>query len=398
MDRKVIFEAFLYNRENETSTVYADIALPATYYELQDAIEKTRVRGENRYYMELTEYEGFLFLEPYLEEADDLYELNALAEKLASLEPWQVDALEGLILMEEAKKEPFGISRIYDLAASANECQVLYNVRTDAELGDFYASNGFLPELDELSDEVRGLLDYCKIGEKMRRDENGVFLRYSTGYVTVIGDLKEEFHTLELPPRKPDYTVLLEVGVPDAADVVMLGLPCERKALNDVLTQLNAGGWSVLSWRCADCRIPALRDAFSTTDNILYTNLAAKEIAELSDDAAAAFKALIEAVQPNDINTAMSLLESIDEYVFSPQYSSPDDLAADELTELMGESEAALAIPYMDLRAYGERLLEENEQVMTSYGVIERRDGQPILAAQEEQRRQMTGGLEMMGM
>ena len=403
MDKKLVFQCDIMHEDQSLSKAYAGLSLPATPYELQNAIERAHLDDGAKAYIEILDHPGFRFLERYLVDGDDLYALNALAETLAALEQWQIDAFEGLLLMEDQKREEYGLPRIYDLAASAKEgaCQVLLNVKTDAELGDFYAFNGFVPEVDSLPDSVYKLLDFAKIGKEMRSGEGGVFLHYGSGYVTQVGDLKEEFKTLDLTPNQPDYTVLLEVGLPDRADSMLLELPASRKTLEDVPKNFEARGWCDLTWRCADCRIPSLCDAISTTDNIVFINYAAMQLAEIPEEQLRGCKALIEAVSIRDLTDATMILDQRDEYVFSQQYGSPEALARGELKRVMGEENAELAIPYMDLPSYGQKLMEAHRQVMTAYGVVEREDKQPIqtMRAQQERQSQPTmGGMEMMQM
>ena len=65
-----------------------------------------------------------------------------------------------------------------DLAANAaQDCCHVVSAADDAQLGRFYAENGFLPELDGISDQVFGLLDFAQIGKLMRTGENGVFTK-----------------------------------------------------------------------------------------------------------------------------------------------------------------------------------------------------------------------------
>lgn len=403
MDKKPVFQCDLMHEDLSVSKAYAGLSLPATPYELLDAIERAHLDDGAKPYIEILDHTRFPFLKPYLEDGNDLYALNALAEKLAALEEWQIDAFEGLLLMEDQKREPYGMPRIYDLAASAREgaCQVLYNVKTDAELGDFYAFNGFLPELNDLPDSVYKLLDFAKVGKDMRSGEGGVFLRHATGYVTQTGDLAEEFKTLDLTPKLPDYTMLLEVGVMDSGESVMLKLPLSRGELEAVPDRFDARGWCELTWRCADCRIPSLCDAISTTDNIVFINYAAMQLAEIPEEQLRGCKALIEAVSIRDLTDATMILDQRDEYVFSQQYGSPEALARGELKRVMGEENAELAIPYMDLPSYGQKLMEAHNQVMTAYGVVEREDKQPIQTMRAQQQRQAQptmGGMEMMQM
>lgn len=403
MDKKLVFRCDIMHEDSSVSKAYASLSLPATPYELRDAIERAHLDDGAEPYIEIMDHTGFPFLEPYLEDGNDLYALNALAEKQATLEPWQIDVFEGLLLMEDQKREPYGLPRIYDLAASAKEgaCQVLYNVRTDAELGDFYAFNGFVPEVENLSDTVYELLDMEKIGKKMREGECGVFLRHAAGYVTQTGDLIEEFKTLDLTPKVPDYAVLLEVGLPCRGDPILLKLPCSRNDLEAVPKHFEARGWCDLTWRCADCRIPSLCDAVSMTDNIVFINFAAKQLAEIPEEQLKGCKALIEAAGVHELSDATELLEHMEEYIFSPRFDSPEAVARDELVFMLGEGEAELAFPYVNLHSYGQKLMEAHFQKMTMYGMIEREDKQPFQTMRESQRQQVqpaTGRMEMMQM
>ena len=69
--------------------------------------------------------------------------------------------------MEVAKKYgPISIGTMVDLAYSTDCCHVVEGVTTDAQLGEFYAENGFMPELDNLPDSVFQLLDFDKLEKR----------------------------------------------------------------------------------------------------------------------------------------------------------------------------------------------------------------------------------------
>ena len=74
------------HEDSSVSKAYASLSLPATPYELRDAIERAHLDDGAEPYIEIMDHTGFPFLEPYLEDGNDLYALNALAEKLATLE------------------------------------------------------------------------------------------------------------------------------------------------------------------------------------------------------------------------------------------------------------------------------------------------------------------------
>jgi len=105
-----------------------------------------------------------------------------------------------------------------------------------------------------------------------------------------------------------------------------------------------------------------------------------------------AYKALLEAVDCKSVQQAEQLMDTLDEYIFSPQFSSPIEVAKGELSIILTEQDAALITPHLNLYQYGQSLIQRDNGVLTDYGLIERRDGQPVQTI--EQPRQ--GGMEMM--
>ncbi|MBR4132028.1 MAG: hypothetical protein IKT99_03540 [Oscillospiraceae bacterium] len=394
MDKKIVFRTDLMHMASATDEAIAELALPAMPFELRDAVERAHLDDGEPMYIDITDYTEFPFLEPYLEDANDLYALNALAEKLAAMEPWQIDAFEGLLLMEGGKPEPPTHPQIYDLAASAGECQVLYDVRNDEELGRFYVDDGFVPETEDLPETLYPLLDYRKIGEKMRKGEGGVFLRHGTGYVTQVGDLKEEFKDLDLTPWEPDYSVLLEIAVPDTDLEVLISLPCRKEELSSLPGRLNVNGWSELTWRCADCRIPALRDAFSVTDNIPFINLAARQLAELPDEDVIKLKGLVNILPAGSLEDAVSLMDHLGEYEMM-DCRSPGEMAEYILKDNLSEGDIALLLPHLDCESYTKAVIQQSGAELTPYGLLYRSDGLPVIRQEQKQCQPEYSGMEM---
>lgn len=390
---KVIFSACVYNWREGFCGPSADIVLPATEYELEDALQKVRDGEGGETLVSVENFGNFPFLRSHIGEEEKLRALNALAEKLTTLEGRQIDAFEGLVRMDENNSLGIDIPRLYDLASSVDNCQVLYDATDLASLGWFYAENDFVPELEDVPEQAWGFLDFEAIGRRMADRECGAFIGGGRGYVVRIGDVQEEFKGLDLTPKKPDYTALLEVSIMDSGQSITLELPCGRAAIENVRTQLGANDLSVLSWRCVDCLVPALRDAFSQEDNIGYANHAAKHLRDLPQSDLLAYKALVEATRCSDLSNAMRLMDSVDSYWFTRKYDSPEAVALDELSVLLGENDRATLLPFIELHRYGEKLIEEQNISMTPYGGIERKDRQPIQSVCHEPQ---MGGMSMM--
>lgn len=152
--------------------------LPAMPWEVLDVQDKLRLKDGETPYISIEEYYRFDSLRPVLSGNCSLEELNALAQKLSELDECQSIAFEGMLQME---KGPVTISRAIDLAYSTDRCHVVDGALNDAQLGRFYAENGFVPEVEDLPDEVFDLLDFERLGREMRQGEGGVFTE--GGYV-----------------------------------------------------------------------------------------------------------------------------------------------------------------------------------------------------------------------
>ena len=81
---------------------YCELELPATPYELLDALEKLQMKPGDQPRWEFIENNHFHFLHVHLTDECDLYQLNALATRLGELDSSGRIAFEGLFNQELA--------------------------------------------------------------------------------------------------------------------------------------------------------------------------------------------------------------------------------------------------------------------------------------------------------
>jgi hypothetical protein len=287
----------------------------------------------------------------------------------------------------ETEKENGIISapRLIDLAYSADCCHVVREARNDAQLGRFYAENGFLSELDGLPDDIFELLDFEKIGREARQDEGGTFT--SQGYVVQSEELKQVYDTLDLRPRKPDYIFrLLLTNHEDGsgAEPIPLELPAPRQKLEDIQRELGTPDWLGAEIVGMDGPLPMLKHDLFYADQIDELNDLSQRVRQLAADGKLKqYKAILTATDCHEIETAISLVDTVDDYVLSSRVRTMEDLARAELKVIVDQKSAELLIPNLNLYAYGKDILAQDHSVITDYGLIERRDGQPILTQSE---------------
>ena len=173
---KKVFAVYLAKEDVPNSEAYATLELPASPWELWDAMDKVRLQTDDILYMEIEGYDAFEYLSPHLDGLDiSLNELNDLAALLSALDEVQEAAFEGLFSMEVQRKVNANggvitLQDLRDLAVSAKtDCYHVVDAADDAQLGRFYAENEFIPELDGVSNEVFEMLDFAGIGRMMRQ-------------------------------------------------------------------------------------------------------------------------------------------------------------------------------------------------------------------------------------
>ena len=389
---KKIFEVYLAKEDVPNNEAYAKLELPASPWELWDAMEKVRLKDGEALYMEIDDYYAFEYLAPHLEELDiSLNELNDLAARLATLDEVQGIAFEGLFSMEVQKKVNANggiitMQDMRDLAVSVKtDCYHVVDAADDAQLGRFYAENDFVPELEGISDAVFEMLDFAGIGRMMRCSENGVFV--NSLYVLRDGELTTAPPVQKTLPEKPGYLFRLTLGLcPDFGGdrTAVLDLPASEEALAAAQEQLGTLNWentAVLNYDGILPNAAVFADLPSELEEFNAFTKAARDIprSELSK-----LKALLEQFEVRDIETALFLTEHLADYILTPEISSPQKAALDQLCFIMDREEAVRLIPYVNLYTYGCDIIKEDNAVLSPYGLLHRADYQPMLSPMQE--------------
>ena len=391
MDKR-IFEVYLAKEDVPNNESYAKLDLPASPWEVVDALDKVRLNEGEQLYMEIEDYDAFEYLSPHLDGLDiSLNELNDLAALLSVLDEVQEVAFEGLFSIEVQRKVNANggvitLQDLRDLAVSAKtDCYHVVDAADDAQLGRFYAENDFVPELEGISDAVFEMLDFAGIGRMMRCSENGVFV--DSLYVLRDGELTTAPPVQKTLPEKPGYLFRLTLGLcPDFGGdrTAVLDLPASEEALAAAQEQLGTLNWentAVLNYDGILPNAAVFADLPSELEEFNAFTKAARDIprSELSK-----LKALLEQFEVRDIETALFLTEHLADYILTPEISSPQEAALDQLCFIMDREEAVRLIPYVNLYAYGCDLIREDNAVLSPYGLLHRADYQPMLSPMQE--------------
>ena len=391
MDKK-IFHVYLAKEGVPNNESYAKLDLPASPWEVVDALDKVRLNEGEQLYMEIEDYDAFEYLSPHLDGLDiSLNELNDLAALLSVLDEVQEVAFEGLFSIEVQRKVNANggvitLQDLRDLAVSAKtNCYHVVDAADDAQLGRFYAENEFIPKLDGVSNEVFEMLDFAGIGRMMRCSENGVFV--NSLYVLRDGELTTAPPVQKALPGKPGYLFRLTLGLhPDIGDArtVTLDLPAAEAELLDAQEQLGTLNWENTAVLNYDGILPNAAFFADLPMELEEFNAFTKAARDIPRSEVPKLKALLEQFEVQDIETAMGLTEHLADYVLAPEISSAQETAIDHIRFIMNREEAVRLIPYVNLFNYGETVIHEDNAVLSPYGLLHRADYQPMLSPMQE--------------
>ena len=398
---KRILRVYLAKNDTPYSAAYAKLDLPASPWEVWDALDKVRLQTDDILYMEIEDYDAFEYLSPHLDGLDiSLNELNDLAALLSVLDEVQEVAFDGFLRMEVQNKVDTNggvitLQDLRDLAVSAKtDCYHVVDAADDAQLGRFYAENDFVPELEGISDAVFEMLDFAGIGRMMRCSENGVFV--GSLYVLRDGELTTAPPCAKDLPEKQEYLFRLTLGLhPDIGGnrTTELDIPASEEALAAAQEQLGTLNWENTVVLNYDGILPNAAFFADLPSELEAFNEFAKAVQDIPfpEKQLPKLKALLEQFEVRDIETAMLLTEHLADYILMPNLSSPQEAALDQLCFIMDREEAVRLIPYVNLFNYGETVIHADNAALTSYGLLHRADYEPMLSPiQQKQEKEMT--------
>ena len=391
---KKVFAMYLAKEGNPNSDAYAKLDLPASPWELWDALEKVRLQTDDILYMEIEDYYAFEHLAPHLNGLEiSLNELNDLAALLSALDEVQEVAFDGFLRMEVQNKVDTNggvitLQDLRDLAVSAKtDCYHVVDAADDAALGRFYAENDFIPELEGVPYAVFKMLDFAGIGRMMRHGENGVFV--GSLYVLRDSELTAAPPCAKGLPSKPSYLFRLTLGLhPDFKDArtVTLDLPATEAKLSAAQEQLGTLNWENTVVLNYDGILPNAAFFADLPSELEAFNEFAKAVQDIPfpEKQLPKLKALLKQFEVQDIETAIGLTEHLDDYVLTPEISSPQETAIDQLHFMTDDHSVELLISHVNLYAYGCDLIREDNAVLSPYGLLHRADYQPMLTPVQE--------------
>ncbi len=391
----------------------AMLELPATPFEIRDALQRARVPEGGGYTLESTGgwpdfLRTVLFNDSPLSGGNALEELNLLADAVSRMDEIQAGTFEGAVQlhMEETGEKTITLKELVNLAACLDDYEFHPGVTNDLSLGKACMDGGMLDLVESLPDEVAGLLDPVKVGEVLRHSDHGAFTPRGYVYRGTTAARQDLYDGEHLPDYREKHSGLLSLRIekldaPGTDSGVWLELPADGKALHWAL--LSIGEESFDTCRIAETKsiIPVLQYQLAGDEDIGKLNTLAERLQELQQEMPDGlmlmkYKAVLELEQHPDLDMELDIAANLDCYDYNSDVLSPDAYG-EYVLQSAGMDTGDHAFSHFDFRGYGERQLEQAGYVFTPYGIVSR-NGQEFVhgfTGQEQEAEEPGQGMEM---
>lgn len=402
---KTIFEVEISNNSPKSYETATTMRMPATWAEFNDAIQKARIADARACKNELIRIHYPGITGGLIGTDNNLYDLNLLAQRLAALTEDQKLGMDALLKMEQKQHSgPASLECLINLTYNTDICRLVPQISNHQELG------AFLYENEMLADEAIALLDTTEegsgfrerllelLGEEHQEEHGGVFT--SWGYAERDREV-QPIYTYR--PGEVAYfhrsgaPVVLAVAK-GAGETAVLDLPVADAGIRQALAAVGADTVEECTFRCVDCLIPSLRPVIdealegSSFDQVHeFARLLARKERVWGEAEFVKYKAILEGIGCSDLQNAQHLLDEAEQYELCPQVAQTWDYAEMVFREKYPDlPEALFQTP--QAAEIGRAMLEGRAGAITEYGLLRRKDGQPL----PEFRHEETQGMEMM--
>lgn len=394
--------------------IYTDLILPATAMQIEDALQKARITDS---YDDMTDIS--IINCPYLPELTNtridgvnIKELNLFAKRVAILSKYELIALNGIFLNQNAQgKYDDGIPMkdLINLTYGLDSVPVITDISTDKEIGEFVIENDLNEEIVKMSDSAVELLDRATVGKQHREAEYGEFV--AGCYVaTAVYQFPQEYTGATEEQLRIDNTIVFKIDVAEApvndsmenaesAETIYLPIP--KNEANRIANIHNEG--------CIeDCVYYGFESAIKEIDGQIFGDMQdfdklndiAERYVSYSQSDRVKFKAVIESEEPKSLDEIRDIAENLHRYKLSYHADSAEAFAKDYLARNLPKGFDMNFFKQINLTQLGKMLAERLGASFTEYGVISARDKglYDIVPCDDEQTEKQTeemGGMQM---
>ena len=194
----------------------ATLALPATAYEIQDALDRVRcdAKESKNLHISIEDCPSVEELEYMKFTKISIDECNFLAGLLADLSEQQLMVLGVLISgdIQPNEDKMYDLKDVINAVYAVDQAIVIPGISNDEQLGQLVIECELNEDLADVPDKVIDLLDRGKLGRTQRETDQGVFV--NGNYIcTATVDIEEIYDGINVPEVQQESDAIFRIQI-----------------------------------------------------------------------------------------------------------------------------------------------------------------------------------------
>ena len=369
---------------------YATCWLPATEQQLKDFLQRARIHPKMQ---DLTYH--ILSCPPVQEIAEmrmdtyNLGELNFLAKRLAVLPEPEITAMNALLQGDDVvphdQMELVSVRDLINMTYGVEDLPVVADIYSLRDLGEYVIENELHPDIENIPEDCRYLLDRERIGELQRDCDDGVII---DGLYVATQDftMPEVYNGIDLPETDNDQKVVFRLLISQApyasADELQhtaewISLPISPKEADRIAALHNEGHIEDCMLYDMESAIPSLNlNTFNDMMDFRYLNELAGLYLAMSQREQVKYKAMLEAEPDLDAKRALQLARELPAYELSYFSLSPKEFFREYVMHFTDNRFDGRWLDEITEPVAAAELLRKLGATQTNYGVVSAYGGQ----------------------
>lgn len=349
--------------------------MPVSAINIQDILDRMNVQSGREIEFMFSKYDMIDLPANILDKwhKADIYKLNVFAERFQRLEDHQKAGFKSVLMRNPDSSIDDMIAMTYGI-----DCVPVYPAKNYAELGEIAVDNEMLPELEECSDELIGLLDYEKVGKLLVERDNGVLM---DGYYCLPDSYEEpDIHiTIEVPDKR-FFRVLVSPSATTTDQSQWFSLPEDIRRLREYSAEHNSTPEQMYITE-VESVLPNITDAayyeaYWGEDMIALS----EQMICMSKAQIVKLKAVMEAENIQIFSGAREAIDCLNEYDFDSMVQDESQYGKVYACRVFPTNFDWSVLEHCDMDDFGKQVLSRKHGELTEYGVLSGR-GQKLYTA-----------------
>lgn len=355
---------------------YATLNLPATDYEIRDAIQRARGINSKEGYsgISIVSCANLPELTDIRLDTATIQEINFFAKRLDTLSEEEKVILQALLQQRyQNGKYEDGISmkELINLTYDLDNVMIASNITNDTELGRFVIENELNDDINSIPQTALYLLDKSQIGQMQREIDGGVYI---DNYYICTGNYEDQevYDGEHLPQTTEDTYWVFRLKTYDRnKEISTIELPIGFEEAEKIKEELS--NHKAVINEC-DSIIPQIDfKLIDNSFNICTLNQLAYRIKNMSEQEQIKFKAVIETENIQNLDTALDIADHIAKYELAYYCCDEDDFMKSYLTHHLPTNFDPLWINDIVCDTTSCSLIKKLNAKVSSYGIISAR-------------------------